>query len=122
MSNDRLPVRSNDPDTSYAAALKATMGASKVRPVVLDVLRENGPLTHDGLIGAYNTRIVMDPDTPRASESGIRTRLKELVNAGFVLEDEEKGRSNFGNAATRWVAIDDGDDAPFLYITESDEN
>lgn len=109
MTHDNLPVRDGDPETSYAAALKAAVGASKVRPVVLDLVRELGPLTHDELIHAYNRRRVMTPDTPPASESGIRTRLKELTRAGFVEADSELGISNFNNAAKRWIAVDPDD-------------
>lgn len=109
MSQTTLPVRSGDPDTSYAAALKAVLGASKVRPVVLELISQKGPLTHDALISAYNFKVVSEPDTPRSSESGIRTRLKELVHAGLVVADEAKGRSNYGNRATQWVAVDPDD-------------
>lgn len=114
MSQSVLPVRSSDPDTSYEAAVKAALGASRVRPVVLDIIREQGPLTHDELIAAYHMKVVMEPDTPRSSESGIRTRLKELAHEGLVAADEEDGFSNFGNAAKRWVAVDP-DDPSFVY-------
>lgn len=114
MSQTTLPVRSSDPITSYEAALKATLGASKVRPVVLDIVKTEGPLTHDELIGAYNMRVVTQPDTPRSSESGIRTRLKELVHAGLVAPEEETGFSRFGNSAKKWAAVDP-DDPRFVY-------
>lgn len=105
MSTDTLPVRSTDPDTSYAAAAKAAMGASKIRPIVYEILCEKGPLTHDELIGEYHSLVVREPDTPRASDSGIRTRLTELRKARLVVEHEEKGHSNFGNAAKKWLAV-----------------
>lgn len=106
MSNTTLAVRADDPDTSYEAAMKAALGASKVRPVVLEIVRENGPLTHDQLIGEYHKRLIITPDTPRASESGIRTRLRELVKAGLIVEDTMEGQSLFGNRAKRWIAVD----------------
>lgn len=95
--------------------MKATMGASRVRPVVLELVREHGPITHDELIGLYHRQIVLDQTTPKASESGIRTRLRELVQAGLVVRDTEEGRSTFGNRAKRWsiapsVQIDLTDD------------
>lgn len=105
MSQATLPVRHTDPDTSYEAAVKAAVGASKVRPVVLEIVREHGPLTHDEVIGHYNRLLVINPDTPRASESGIRTRLTELRKRGLIAEDPERGHSKFGNSAKRWIAV-----------------
>lgn len=105
MSQSTLPVRTGDPDTSSEAAEKAALGASKIRPDVLGILREQGPLTHDELITAYRALIHEQPWTPRASDSGIRTRLKELAAAGLVVEDEKKGHSTFGNSAKRWKAV-----------------
>lgn len=121
MSQVTLPVRTDGPVTSYEAVLKAVVGASRVRPVVLEVLSESSPLTHDELIAAYHTRIVMNPDTPRASESGIRTRLKEPGNTGLATEDSEEGVSRFGNTAKRRVAVE-VDDAAFAYLEDADED
>ncbi|WP_394941168.1 hypothetical protein [Psychromicrobium sp. YIM B11713] len=101
-----LAVRADDPDTSYEAAMKAALGASKVRPVVLKLVREHGPLTHDELINRYRCLLAFEEGTPRASDSGIRTRLRELVKAGLIVEDAEEGESLFGNRAKRWVSID----------------
>lgn len=114
MSQSTLPVRTADPSTSYEAAVKAALGASRVRPVVLEIIRNQGPLTHDELIRAYHSRVVMSPETPRSSESGIRTRLKELVHQGLVAAHEEGGVSNFGNAAKKWIAVGP-DDPRFVY-------
>lgn len=114
MTQSTLPVRSGDPDTFYAAAVKAALGASRVRPVVLDIVRDHGPLTHDEIIRAYPTKVVMEPKTPCSSESGIRTRLKELAHQGLVAVDEEEGVSNFGNAAKKWIAVNP-DDPSFVF-------
>lgn len=105
-SPTRLAVRADDPDTSYEAAMKAALGASKVRPVVLELVREHGPLTHDELISWYRRLLAFEEGTPRASDSGIRTRLRELVKAGLIVEDAEEGHSLFGNRAKRWIAVD----------------
>ncbi|WP_284982397.1 hypothetical protein [Arthrobacter sp. efr-133-TYG-118] len=99
------PRRTCDPDP-YGAAMKAALGASKVRPVVLELVREHGPLTHDELIDWYRRLLAFEEGTPRASDSGIRTRLRELVKAGLIVEDAEEGESLFGNRAKRWVSID----------------
>lgn len=109
MPQATLPVRSSDPDTSEAAAEQATKRAPVIRDVVLAIIQDEGPLTHDQLIAEYHTRVVMDPDTPRASDSGIRARLSELKHSGLVVQDEEEGRSSFGNRAKRWIAVDPDD-------------
>lgn len=101
-----LPVRSSDPSTSYAAALKAVTGRSKIRPVVLAIVRGHGPMTHDQLITEYDNLVRLDPDTPHASHSGLRTRLKELQQAGLVKLAPGHGKSTFGNAAKLWEAVD----------------
>lgn len=109
MSQTTLPVRAGDPDTSYEAAMKAAMGASKVRPVVLGIVTAHGPMTHDEVIGHYNRLLIIQPDTPRASESGIRTRLRELREAGLIIQDENNGFSKFGNSAKQWIVVDPDD-------------
>lgn len=101
-----LPTRTGDPSTSFAAAETAAMNAGRIRPVVLEIVREAGPLTHDELIGEYHKRLVLDDATPTASDSGIRTRLRELRYQGLVVESEEKGASLYGNPAKQWVAVD----------------
>lgn len=114
MSQTMLPVRTGDPNTSYETDVKAAMGSSRVRPVVLELVKEHGPLTHDELIAAYNLKVVAEPSTPRSSESGIRTRLKELQHQSLIVADDELGHSKFGNSAKRWVAVDP-DDPTFVY-------
>lgn len=98
-----LPVRTDDPDTTYASALKAAMGASRLRPVVPALLQAHGPATHDELIAAYHRKVVLEPDTPRARESGIRIRLQESapsteVGAGDVVAFPSVGMRPLTNA------------------------
>lgn len=104
-STDLHNARAGDPDTSYEAARKAAMGASRVRPVILELVQKYGPLTQAELVRRYQGQIIMDPDTPRASDSGIRTRLRELVRADLVVRDDVDGLSDYGNAARRWIAL-----------------
>jgi hypothetical protein len=117
---DHIPARSGDPITSFAAGVRAIMGASKVRPVVLELVTDHGPMTHDDVIAAYHTKVVLDPDTPRSSDSGIRTRLSELTRFGLVEAAEDLSKSNYGNAAKQWVAVPQ-DDAMFAYVDEDGE-
>lgn len=106
MAPTTLPVRPGHPDTSHEAAATAAERAPVIRDVVLRLMQEHGPMTHDEVIAEYRSLLLAEPDTPRASDSGIRTRLSELVRRGLVTSDETKGFSNFGNSATRWVAVE----------------
>lgn len=101
-------TRSTDPDTSRAAGRAAAEHAPVVRDVVARLVGLYGPLTHDELIDRYHRLMVVDPATPRASDSGIRTRLSELVRAGLVAVDGTEGVSAFGNRAKRWALTDVG--------------
>lgn len=112
MSQTALPVRTTDPDTSYEAAMKAVAHASKYRPLLLEIITEHGPITFDEIIGHYNMRRVMDESVPGASDSGIRTRVKELQRMGLVRIDPEKGVSSHGNRARRWVVVSEDEFLP----------
>lgn len=104
-NTDPMPVRPTDPQTSYDAAVKAVAGASRVRPVVLAILVDaDEPMTHDEIISAYRMRLYTHPETPKASDSGIRTRLRELYAGGLVEKAEARGKSAYGNSATLWQA------------------
>lgn len=109
MSQSNNPVRKTDPKTSHEAAERARKKAPVIRDVVLRVVREHQPLTHDELIAEYRSLILAEPDTPRASDSGIRTRVSELCRAGCITSDKDDGVSNFGNGAKRWITTPKGD-------------
>lgn len=106
MANSTITARSTDPDTSHEAAVKATGRAPVIRDVVIRLVRELGPLTHDELIGQYRRLMILEPDTPRASDQGIRTRLSELCKSGLITIDSQEGLSNYGNRAKKWVAVE----------------
>ncbi len=94
MTTDTLPVRRGDPATSHEAAAKAVLGRPRVREQVLDALRDHGPMTHDQIM----THV-------RASPSGVRTRVSELVRDGEVeAVPDQLGRSDMGNRALVWRA------------------
>lgn len=74
---------------------------------VLNVLRADGPLTHEGLVDAYQTwqsRIINgNRALPPQTDSGIRTRCTELFDLGYV---EHTGHvfTKRGRKASLWVA------------------
>lgn len=101
-----LPARTADPATSHEAAAKAVKRRPKVRPAVHQVITENGPLTHDGIVAAYHARSLTTAGWPAASASSIRTRVSELVRDGLVeAVPDETSRSSMGNRAHLWRAV-----------------
>lgn len=105
MTDNQTAARNTDPDTSAEAGLKAAMGAIRVRPVVLEIIKEHGPATHDQIIGHYRHRLITAPGTPRATDSGIRTRVNELVKAGKVRRCQDESLSMYGNRAKLWEFV-----------------
>ncbi|MDU7718321.1 MAG: hypothetical protein E7J90_08810 [Cutibacterium avidum] len=90
--------------TSLEAGRDAIARAPIVRDVVLRLLASRGePMTHQELIGDYRRLMILEPDTPNASDSGIRTRVSELVAAGLVEAVDKEGRSSTGKRSIRWA-------------------
>jgi hypothetical protein len=90
--------------TSLEAGRDAIARAPIVRDVVLRLLASRGePVTHQELIGDYRRLMILEPDTPNASDSGIRTRVSELVAVGLVEAVDEEGRSPAGKRSIRWA-------------------
>lgn len=91
-------ARRTDPVTSHLAAL-SVRGLRESQVAVLAMF--GGPFTDEELIDAYYQAQVAGI-VPAQSESGIRTRRKELVTAGF-LEASGIGRSRSGRSSTLWA-------------------
>lgn len=96
-------ARPTDPDTSHSAGERALTRAPIVRAVILELMDGTEPLTHDEIIARYRMRMITHPDTPKASDSGIRTRVSELCRAGLLVQFRDEGRSALGNRAKLWV-------------------
>jgi hypothetical protein len=94
-------VHHDAPETSHAAASSVRQLREK-QQAVLDVLRQYGALTDEELIHAYHNSVGM-PACPQ-SDSGIRTRRKELQTAGLVKPVGERRNRN-GRRCTVWIAV-----------------
>ena len=94
-------ARSTDPQTSHDAARKVS-NVAKVRNQILSILWQRGPLT-DPKIAEYYFQRVADGTAPMASESGLRTRRKELVDMGMVTTAAWKEKLSSGRYATVWA-------------------
>ena len=95
-------ARATDPRTSHEAA--ASITSDKIRAsqdAVLRVLRRTGPICDAELVRVYQQRAA-DWQLPSQSESGLRTRRKELSSKGLVEDSGEKVRLASGRQAIVW--------------------
>lgn len=100
--SDHVPARRTDPATSYIAAYQAMSKAPVIRDVIVDIFVDHHPdqMTQHQVIGEYNKRRVLDPRTPAAGDSSIRTRISELESHGVVRKvTGKKGKSTSGRPA-----------------------
>jgi hypothetical protein len=91
-------ARTTDPDTSHAAA--ASIPSDKIRAsqaAVLEVMKEFGPMSDVVLVAYYQ-----GTGQPPQSESGIRTRRKELVTLGKIRDSGRKTVLASGRMAIVW--------------------
>jgi hypothetical protein len=92
-------VRPASPPTSRAAAVSIVNNLTVLQQRVLGILRESGPWTDDSLIAAYRLCYGY------VSESTVRSRRAELVEAGLVRSvGTVAGRT--GKQVTRWAVTD----------------
>lgn len=102
----RAVARTSDPWTSHAAARSITEEQLRdSQRAVLDAFRQYGALHHEALIELYEYARVNDGKPwPRQSESGLRTRTKELRDAGFIEDTGETIRLPSGRQSKVWRA------------------
>lgn len=87
-------ARRNDPATSKQAAASVSLeNLGRTKNTILRLLREYGPLTDEQIVDKFYGM---------ASDSGIRTRRKWLVDHGFVCDSGHTGRTASGRASTIW--------------------
>lgn len=101
-SLDFAQTRSGDPETSYAAA-KSVTGLNRKRRDVLEALTGTAGLTDEKLIMAYQAGVCCKLFPPQ-SDSGIRTRRKELVDLGMVIDSGQRAKTASGRDAIIWQA------------------
>jgi len=88
------PARGSDPSTSHEAA--ASVDVRKSQQQVLELLQA-GPAIDDWLLGrAMAAGVWMSP-------SGLRTRRKELVDMGRVIDTGERHKTTSGRSSIVWA-------------------
>lgn len=95
-------ARRNDPSTSRKAAASVT-GIRLSQAAVLKLFKDSGAMTDIELVDRYPLfRKVTGITAPRQSESGLRTRRKELVDLGRLEDSGVKKRLPSGRMAIVW--------------------
>lgn len=94
-------ARRTDPDTSKQAA-KSLGDLRPSQKAVLTVFEDwRVPMTDEQLVGAYR-RAAEAERVPPQSVSGIRTRRRELTDAGLLVDTEERETTRSGRKAILW--------------------
>jgi hypothetical protein len=92
-------ARRTDPSTSHAAA--ASVGHLRENQArILDILRNNGPMDDEHIYRAYVNRYA------RISLSGCRTRRKELVDLGLVVDSGKRSLTQANRKSIIWKLAD----------------
>jgi hypothetical protein len=96
MANTRMA----DPETSHEAAESVT-NITPTRQHILKALSK--PRTDSEMIQVYRTL----ETSPRASDSGLRSRRSELVEMGLVRDSGKRVRLDSGRYSVVWEVVKD---------------
>ena len=85
LAGDTPRARRSDPEASHVAADRSSRSRERVRDAVLEILREDGPMTGGEMNEAYMTWRVSNPRTfPRCHFDTPRKRLGEAADEALV--------------------------------------
>jgi hypothetical protein len=95
-------ARTSDPHTSHTAAAHITPRAGTIRAEVLDIAKglPHG-FTHRDMVAHYQYR-VRHMDAPPTTDSSVRTRVHELVQAGDIHDSGRLVTSPHGRSEIIW--------------------
>lgn len=120
---DNPVARNTDPTTSHAAAEKAGRGSDILRARVARVMESHGDwMTHEEIFQLYSRTAPINGWPFPASESGVRTRVRELFEEGAVQRDEKATVKNAnGNRVHQWRYVADPQERAFLAADRQDD-
>lgn len=96
-----MATRRTDPDTSRRADnTPQAANRRRVRRTIVEVLREEGPLTDEEMLPLVRSLMCCTP-------SGVRGRRSELVEDGVVIDTGARGRTKAGCQCIIW-GLQDG--------------
>jgi len=91
-----------DPGTSHQAAASVRVSTTAVvRGRILDLLRTYGPMCDDDIATRYRATY-----SEPATDSGLRTRRKELVTEGAVDDSGGLALTSSGRPTIVWAAAE----------------
>lgn len=94
-------ARNTDPGTSHEAA-RSVSELRRKQFVVWEMLFSYGPMTDEEIAERYA------PPYPPQSPSGLRTRRRELVDAGLVRDTGERKRTKANRRTIVWEIDPEG--------------
>ena len=99
-------ARRTDPETSHAAARSIT-NLTDAQFAILQFIRTRGEMADHELVARYQgwCKGVYGQTWPQMSESGIRTRRKELTDQGLVVDTGVRVPTQSGRQAIVWRAL-----------------
>lgn len=93
-------ARNSDPGTSHAAA-KSVGDLRESQRAVLSMFETWGEMIDESLCERYSGAAEAGRIPPQ-EDSGIRTRRRELVDAGLLVDTGRKGKNDHGRDAILW--------------------
>jgi hypothetical protein len=98
-------ARRENPETSFWAAASVTDLTQKQKAVI-DILRRlGGEATDETIRNRYEASHDFNEGFPQQSESGLRTRRKELVTRGDIRDSGRKRKLKSGRLAVVWEIV-----------------
>jgi hypothetical protein len=97
-------ARRTDPITSHVAA-ESVKGLRDSQLALYDLFRRKGPMTNERAREEYDEEYLRNLTLPRQSESGLRTRRKELERLGWIEDTGDKVPLASGRMAIVWRAV-----------------
>jgi hypothetical protein len=104
MSDLRAHARRTDPSTSHQAAASVNHKLRESHQHVLLVMRDHGDMTDEELVEFYGYAVNRGV-VPSQSQSGIRTRRRELTDMGRVMDTGRKRKLKSGRNAIVWRVV-----------------
>lgn len=98
-------ARTTDPETSHQAAESIDPDTVRVSQASILFVLARQPMTDDELVAEY-LELATEGVVRQQSPSGIRTRRKELVTAGWVEDTGHRRLLASGRSAVVWAATD----------------
>lgn len=100
-------ARPTDPQTSRDAARSLTPETMSVSQRAVQALMGRvGPSTLEQFVTAYRSHHEQSPQVyPRQSDSGLRTRVSELVDAGWITDTGATRSTTSGRRAIVWATV-----------------